>query len=184
MGYVRAASENRVARSEAGQSIKLIAGAVISFLLAFITLRHLNPSGILFYQGVTTAVCVSIFQVAVARAWGNTSWPLALKDALLTLLLTYAFLFTIPTTVDRSYSVLMLQHLAEAPQGLSREDVSHFYVQDFVDRGGVDRRLAEQQATGTVTERNGRYVLTAEGETLTSAFRLTCQVFACQQPTQ
>jgi hypothetical protein len=171
MDQVGPAAVIRATRSEVGQSIKLIGGAVFGFLLAFIALRQAYPSGILFYQGVATAVCISLLQVGVARLRGNMPWSLVLKDALLTLLLTYAFLFTVPTTVDRSYSVLMLQHLADTPQGLSREEVSRFYVQDFVDRGGVD-------------ERDGRYVLTSQGEMLTRTFRLTCQVFACQQRTQ
>ncbi len=158
----------------------LILGAILAFLVSFLALRHVQPDGILFYQGIMVAVLVSLAQGIVA--WKRLHEPVstASKDAMLTFLLTYAFLFTVPTTVDRSYSVRMLEHVADSPRGLTREEVGRFYVQEFLENGGVDRRLTEQQVTGTLVERDGKYVLTRKGEALTVAFRVTCVAFACQ----
>ena len=160
-----------------------ILGGIASFLLSFLAWRHLQPAGILFYQGVASAVLASLLQLAFALV-RHTRWSVAFKDTAITFLLAYAFLFTVPTTVDRSYSVGMLLRLAQAPGGMSREDVSRLYVEDFVNRGGVERRLKEQQATGTRVERAGKFVLTDEGDALVTAFRVTCAIFVCQQASQ
>jgi hypothetical protein len=159
----------------------LIIGAVLAFLLSFIGLRHLHPGGILFYQGVALALLSAVVVVVLARARQRQPWSAALKDAMLAFLLSYGFLFTIPTTVDRSYSVRLLLRLADAPGGMTRNDIEQFYVRDFIEAGGVDRRLVEQRATGTIREENGRFVLTKEGRAMTDAFRTTCDVFVCQQ---
>jgi hypothetical protein len=159
----------------------MIVGALAGFLALFLTWRHVQPGGILFYQGVVVAIVVSVALLIGARLRQGARWSVAIKDASLVFLLAYAFLFTVPTTVDRSYSVRMLTHLAESPQGLTREDIGRFYASDFLEQGGVDKRLAEQLATGTVVEREGRYVLTDEGKGLAATFRVTCVVFACQR---
>jgi hypothetical protein len=155
--------------------------AVLAFLVSFIALRHLQPGGILFYQGCALAVLTATAQVAVARARFRQGWSTTIKDAMTTLLLIYAFVFTVPVTADRSYSVMMLKHIGEAPGGLSRDEVNRRYISEFVDRGGVDKRLVEQQATGTIARQGDAYVLTARGRMLDQAFRWTCRVFACQQ---
>jgi hypothetical protein len=148
-------------------------------MVAFIAVRHLHPGGILFYQGVALGGLVAMLQFAVARRSRAEEWLASSKDALLTFLLIYAFVFTVPTTVDRSYTVKMIHHLAEARDGLSREDVDRLFVADFVERGGVDRRLLEQSVTGTIEERDGRYQLTTEGRILGRVFRGMEIMFAC-----
>lgn len=158
----------------------LMAGAILVFLISFIALRHLQPDGILFYQGCALGVLIAGIQVVLARL-RKVDWSVSLKDGLLTLLLIYSFVFTVPVTVDRSYSVKMLQHLADAPAGLSRDEVNQNYISEFVRHGGVDKRLMEQQATGTIEKQNDVYVLTGKGRFLDHAFRWTCQLFACQQ---
>ena len=159
----------------------LTAVAVLVFLVSFIAIRHLDPHGILFYQGCALAILVSAAQTRTARARIRLSWSASIKDGITTLLLIYAFVFTVPVTADRSYSVMMLRHIGEAPGGLSRDEVNRRYVSEFVDRGGVDKRLVEQQATGTIARQGDAYVLTARGRMLDHAFRWTCRIFACQK---
>jgi hypothetical protein len=50
------------------------------------------------------------------------------------------------------------------PSGLSREEINKYYAIDFLESGGLDQRLVEQQAAGTVVEHDGRYTLTSRGE--------------------
>src|SRR5580698_2370131 len=106
----------------------ITAAAVCAFLPLFIILRHFNPEGIILYQGVALGVLVSIAQPIFAHQRFGVSWSTSIKDAAITLLLIYAFVFTVPTTADRAYSVKMLRHLADAPRGLSRKDIGNLYV--------------------------------------------------------
>lgn len=158
----------------------ITAAAVCIFFPLFIILRHLDPEGIILYQGVALGVTVSVAQSIFAHRRAGVPWSTSIKDAAITFLLIYAFVFTVPTTADRAYSVKMLRHLADAPQGLSRKEIGNLYVVDFVDRGGIDKRLTEQKATGTLVEKDGVYFLTPTGKTLVGAFRLTCYVFSCE----
>lgn len=159
--------------------MKHIAVTGLAFLLLFIAWRHFRPGGILFYQGLVLAAVVTVAQFTLTRLRGGLSWRLALKDALLSFLLIYSFVFTIPTTVDRAYSVRMLLRLETSPDGLTRDQIERWFRDEFVAEGGVERRLIEQQATGSVAENQGRYRLTPAGKWLTAAFRFTQAVFAC-----
>jgi hypothetical protein len=159
----------------------LTAVAALVFLVFFIALRHLHPEGILFYQGCAVDIFVSAAHMMIARVRIGLTWSASIKEGITTLLLIYAFVFTVPVTADRSYSVKMLQHIGEAPGGLSRDEVNRRYISEFVDRGGVDKRLFEQQATGTIARQDNAYVLTAKGRILDHAFHWTCRLFVCQQ---
>ena len=162
--------------------MKFIAWTIARFLAIFSAVRHIQPTGILFYQGLTVGAVISLVQFLYARSVGGGSVGKSMtpgKDAVITFLLIYAFVFTIPTTVDRSYSVRMIGHLAEWPNGLSRAEISQRYTDDFVGAGGVDKRLMEQTATGTIHKQNDRYVLTKVGMILAKLFYSMEVVFDC-----
>jgi hypothetical protein len=155
--------------------------AIAIFLILFIALRHMRPQGILFYQGIGLALLVGLVQFALDWQRGSVLRAQACKDALLTFLLIYCFVFTIPTTVDRAYSVKMLLRMGEAPAGMNKEEVARMFANGFLQEGAVDKRLQEQAATGSIEEHDGRYSLTATGRFLERAFRLTQAVFACEE---
>lgn len=162
----------------------LIAGGFAFFVVAFVALRHVDPHGIIVYQGFLFGLVVPITQVLLERLRRKMPWAVLLKDAAITFMLINAFVLLGPGTADRAYTVKMLGHLAEAPRGLSREEIGRFYALDFIDRGGVDKRLTEQEAIGTVMERDGMYSLTATGRSLDNTFRLTCYIFVCREMTR
>lgn len=154
----------------------------LAFMALFILTRQLQPQGILFYQGLACAVLSAAMQglVALLRTKGNRQ-SIA-KDALLTLLLAYAFMFTVPTTVDRAYSVRLIQQLAAHPDGMSRAELEDWFAQRFVRQGGVDRRIHEQLATGSLREQEGRFKLTERGEWLARSFTVFQTMFRCDTP--
>jgi hypothetical protein len=144
-------------------------GWLFGSLVALILWRHLQPHGILFYQGIAVGVAAFIVQVLMWRRW---------KDATIFFLAFYAFVFTVPTTVDRSYSVRMIDQIAAAKDGVSKTDVTAMF-QDYFDRGGgVDRRISEQLATGSIKVDHGRIHATPIGKMLAASFRLTAFIFA------
>lgn len=149
------------------------------FLIAFIALRHAAPGGILLYQGIALGGVISIAQFGVQKLMGAQTFTVVAKDALLSFLLIYAFVFTVPTTVDRAYSVKMIMHLAVAPDGANRAAIADDYIADFVRGGGLHKRLTEQSASGVLREEGGIYKLTATGRLLDKAFRTTQWIFRC-----
>ncbi len=80
-------------------------------------------------------------------------------------------MFTIPTTVDRAYSVMMLLNLHAHPSGMTRIEIEEWFSTSFSKQGSVKKRLTEQMATGTINVTNGTYTLTPLGEFLSFSFR-------------
>jgi hypothetical protein len=157
--------------------VRSTATSLLFFFVAFIALRHVQPSGIMFYQGVVVGVFVSLIQFLLERRRETGE---AAKNALLTFLLIYSFVFTIPTTVDRAYSVKLLTALGRSPAGLTRDEINDHFVHWLVAEGGVDKRLVEQTSTGSIRANDGRYSLTLMGRLLDASFRLSRVVFASE----
>jgi hypothetical protein len=155
--------------------------SLLSFMVTFIALRHLQSGGIILYQGVALGACISLAQFVWERKVRGLALVGAAKNALLLFLLIYAFVFTVPTTVDRSYSVKFLTRLGDAPAGLTRAEVDNVFVHGFVAEGAVDKRLVEQTKTGSIRELDGRYSLTPMGRFLSASFHWSQVIFACQE---
>jgi hypothetical protein len=160
--------------------VKHISLAFAVFLMLFVAWRHMQPEGILFYQGVALAVAVAVAQLVLMMGLVKSPWRPAMKDTLLAFLLIYSFVFTVPTTVDRAYSVSMLGQLERVPEGMTRPQIEHWFATHFQAQGGVEWRLREQIATGSVAEAQGRYTLTPLGRLLARSFSLLQTVFACR----
>lgn len=158
--------------------------SLLLYLAMLIAARHLWPAAILFYQGLAIALASALLH------WAWLRWrPMApaggepVKDALLVLALAYGFMFTVPTTADRSYTVRMLLLLSNHPEGVPQAGLQDYFQQQFIRQGGVERRVQEQSASGTVqVQADGSVRLTPRGEQVAAASRLTCLVFVCQAP--
>ena len=149
------------------------------FICMFAAVRHAVPAGILFYQGIGLGVLASVIQFAIQMRFCRHSMKSSAKDAVFSFLLIYSFVFTIPTTVDRAYSVRMITHLGQSPSGLTRDEIGQEFDRGFMAQGGVDKRLSEQTATGSIDQHQGRYFLTPFGRFLSAGFRFTQMIFAC-----
>ena len=143
-------------------------------------LRHINPSGILFYQGVITSIVVAFITFLVLWKYKKRCLPEAGKDALFSFLLIYSFMFTVPTTVDRAYSIKMLDHIGQAKDGLSKNEIQQWFTDDFLLHGGVDKRLDEQAVSHTIENVDGQYKLTPWGQFLNTTFKWARTIFACK----
>jgi hypothetical protein len=116
----------QVGLSRAADSVTPIAKVVLVFFLLFIALRHLIPTGILFYQGMEVGAVVSLGQLVLGWRRSGVQRSAWIKDAVISFLLIYAFLITVPTNADRAFTLKMLKRLAEAPSGhLPRAKLFH-----------------------------------------------------------
>lgn len=160
--------------------MKAIAISFILFLAIFIPWRHAFPGGILFFQGLSLSIIIAIVHLLVVWRYKHLSFALASKEAFFCFLLIYSFVFTIPTTVERAYSVKMLGHIGDAPSGLSKAQIQQWYANDFLENGGVKKRLDEQTATGTIENADGQFQLTSFGKFLNKTFQWMRVIFACK----
>ncbi len=159
--------------------MKPIAVSTVLALLGLVFLRLAHPSGILLYQGVAAGAVAAAGLFIFQRGWNDCSFSEVLRDSLLVFCLVYSFVFTVPTTVDRSYSIRLVDAMADAPNGMDRNEINAFYVGYFLNKGGVDRRIREQISTGTIEEKDGRYVLTQTGRWLNATFHAAAKLFSC-----
>jgi hypothetical protein len=159
--------------------MKAIALSLTAFLLAFAAVRRAFPGGIMFYQGVMLSVLCGLACLIWARVAARQAVGVALKDGLLSFLLAYSFMFTIPTTVDRSYSVKLINALGATPQGMRREQIESLFAVDFVRGGAVARRIDEQTRSGIVEQGQDAVRLTPLGRVINRSFELACVVFTC-----
>jgi hypothetical protein len=170
--------DDRLRSTASKIGLKATAITLLSFLPSFTALRHLQPNGIVLYQGIALGVFLCSAQFLWERRRG-LYFPEAAKDALLAFLLAYCFLFTVPTTVDRAYSVKMLMAIGQSSDGLTREQINDLFVHELVEQGGVDKRLIEQTSTGSIRFHDGRYTVTRLGRLLNVSFRTARRLFAC-----
>ena len=150
--------------------------AFIVYLACLIAWRKLHPSGVLFYQGLVLALAIAAVQYLIQYA--RRKRRCASKGAAITFLVCYAFMFTVPTTVDRSYSVEMIMELGMHPEGMSRANIEESFAGYLAGDDGVQKRLTEQLATGSIIKHEDRYVLTDLGHSLGSFFRWLRKVFS------
>lgn len=157
-----------------------IASGFFGFLVMLILWRQLDPAGILFFQGLVASILAAGAQLALTlRPSSSRPHNMPWRDSIITLLASYAFMFTVPTTVDRAYSVRLIEHLGGESRPVTKNEVEAWFATQFATPDGVERRLKEQMATGSVSEHEGGYALTARGHALSYAFTAMQRLFAC-----
>ena len=148
------------------------------YLAIFVLWRKIQPEGVLFYQGLFLVFFVSALQYLIQSKVSKVSN--VIRDAVITFFACYSFMLTFPTTVDRSYSVRMILELQKYPDGLTRSQIENYFTNDFIIKGGIEKRIAEQLASGIVVEHETRFQLTSFGELIADSFHWTRQVFSSQ----
>lgn len=154
-----------------------IFAGLLSFVVVFLALRHGWTDGILFYQGIISAVVGGGATMCINLRQRRTTPLQNAKDALLVLLACYAFMFTIPTTVERSYSVKLLEELDSRGSMTDAEALSWIEAH-WAGKQGLAKRLQEQELSGSIRRADGRISLTSRGQMLVRSFKLTATWFA------
>ena len=163
----------RALRWIAAQAL-LYAGALAVGLGTFVLLFQTDLwSGvtILFYRGLLLLIAAFLLTLAatVALSGLGRAWGLRRRDALgacvLSLSLNLSGFVILPVTVDRSVSVFLLGQMAAHPDESfdaerARRVFDAVYLGTFRQ---MERRLAEQSASGNVTPTADGYVITPQG---------------------
>lgn len=152
-----------------------MAAGIQLFSLLFINIASIDGLPYL-YNGV-----LYIF-IATGLIAGFLFWRKLASDMNLILLsfacvVNLAYFALIPTIVDRSISVFVMNELATGPKTL--EQLEKAFVDDFVYEGGaVPKRISEQSLSGNIIQlEDGRYELTGSGHGTVGLFRFLGKIY-------
>ena len=153
----------------------VMAAAIQAFSLLLINLALIDGLPYL-YNGVLYIV------IATGLTVGFLAWRKLASDMNLILLsfacmVNLAYFALIPTIVDRSISVFVMNELATGPK--TKKQLETAFVDGFVYKGGaVPKRIFEQSLSGNIIQlEDGRYELTGSGQGTVRIFRFLGKVY-------
>ncbi|MDP4004124.1 hypothetical protein [Methylobacterium sp. NEAU K] len=140
---------------------------------------------ILFYRGLILLVVAFLATLGVTAMLAGIGrpWGLRRRDALgacvLSLSLNLSVFVIFPVTVDRSISVFLLGQMAAQPEeSFSPERAQAVFESVYLGAfRQIERRLAEQSASGNIAPSGTGYVITRQGCAFIRFSRLVARIF-------
>ena len=142
------------------------------WIILLAMLRRIEGSGIVFYQGLA----VSLFLVIFLYRRNVFS-----SNAVIFLLITYSLNMTIVTTVDRAYSVRLIEFLSRSNHQVSIKQMETMFQEEFVKAGAIEKRLGEQKSSGIIKCVDGECYLTSFGYFINKCFSIVRVVFSLEK---
>jgi hypothetical protein len=123
---------------------------------------------ILFYRGLLLCALSAVLLgaiLAVLARWRPIDPMSIVAAAAISLSANLMFLIVLPVTIDRSISVFLLSEIdAHQASPLTTPQLEDAFVQHYVrDMRQIDRRVAEQTISGTISTEGGTIRLTPRG---------------------
>lgn len=133
---------------------------------------------VVFYSAIADGLLAATVTVVVASTvkWFKTLTRFeTLQTFMICLLLGYSFAISVPTVIDRSLSMYILEKLQQRGGGIQLAAFDSVFKDEYMkEHRLVDIRLTEQQQSGTIVIENGCVKLTEWGRfvaTSTTWFR-------------
>jgi hypothetical protein len=105
----------------------------------------------------------------VSRLFTGTEMMLAVFCAIL---IGYIWAISVPTVIDRSLSIYILEKLDQRGGAISLDSMSEIFVKEFIpEHRLIDARMTEQLSSGTVTIEDRCVRLTRRGKMLVAFTR-------------
>lgn len=159
--------------------LAVMAAVIQAFSLLFINVAAIDGLPYL-YNGVLYIFIATglIAGLLVWRKWASDMNLILLSFACV---VNLAYFALIPTIVDRSISVFVMNELAGGPKNL--DQLEKAFVDNFVYKGGaVPKRISEQSLSGNIIQLDdGRYELTGSGHGTVGLFRFLGKLYNTDQ---
>lgn len=148
---------------------------LFSFLLLFL-LIHLGharwfPVDVILYSALYDGALALAVTALLLYAWRRRSILSGTEKTLVICLcasLGYIFAITVPTVIDRSLSIYILEKLAQRGGGIRQGAFKRIFQEEYLlEHRLVEARLTEQVTSGTIKIVNGCVVLTDWGRLIT-----------------
>lgn len=143
-------------------------------LLAIIYVIHswFFKVDVVFYSAIADGVLAAVVTLIVASTvkWFKTfSVFEKLQTFMICLLFGYGFAISVPTVIDRSLSMYILEKLQQRGGGIELAAFDAVFKDEYMkEHRLVDIRLTEQQQSGTIVIENGCVKLTEWGQFVAS----------------
>jgi hypothetical protein len=143
------------------------------YLLVFVSLNvaHFQfvPVTVVLYAALFDAALAAVLTGALFLALHRKWPPVSVTERVLALgigfLTATIYSIVVPTLIDRSLSVYVLEKLHQYGGGIKQDAFGDVIKRDYFDeRRVIDARLTEQLHSGTITIKNGCVHLTPRGE--------------------
>ncbi len=160
----------------------LAANIFLSAVLFVVTLAAVNyihfrafPVNVVLY-GALIDVAISVIISGLAGWYvifrGNISSIIFAQLLVIFTLLGYIFAITVPTVIDRSFSLYILEKLQQNDGGIRQSAFDGAIVEEFMREHRLsDARLTEQLESGTIAIAGGCVTLTGRGQVIASMTR-------------
>lgn len=151
---------------------KILLSSILYFLtlvIFFILLRQIQPSEIIFYQGLillfisTVLVLTIIFALYKVRFIDHVLFNCGVLIVIIASLLFYCFHITVPSLLDRSISLYIIGISQKKSNSTINDYRDQFYKGFIVKNKAIEKRLNEQIITGNVQCINDLCNLTEKG---------------------
>jgi hypothetical protein len=155
----------------------LTATAVFLLILAVVYVAHVRlfTVDVVFYAAIADALIAAALAAVILVVSGYFRPLSGLEKSqlvLIWLLAGYAFAISVPTVIDRSLSVYILEKIDQRGGGIRLEGFPEVFTREYmVEHRLVDIRLTEQLESGTIVIDDGCVKLTDKGRTVALASR-------------
>lgn len=160
------------------KGIEFLAGSALWLLLTVvfyvISVRYLKVD-VVFYSALGDATLATML-ATVILFWSGIFRALSRFEkfllVLLWLALGYSLAISLPTVIDRSLSIYILEKLDQRGGGIRRDAFAQVFTDEYLrEHHLVEVRLTEQLESGTIRLEAGCVKLTAKGESIVSFSR-------------
>ena len=146
---------------------------VIALAAIYVTHSRFFKVDVVFYSAIADGVIAAIVTLIVASSfkWFNTlSIFEKFQTFVICLLLGYGFAISVPTVIDRSLSMYILEKLQQRGGGIQLAAFDAVFKEEYMQEHRlVDIRLTEQRESGTIVIENGCVKLTQWGQLVASS---------------
>lgn len=145
---------------------------VVALAAIYVTHSWFFKVDVVFYSAIADGVLAAAVTLIVALSlkWFNTFTVFEkLQSFVICLLLGYGFAISVPTVIDRSLSMYILEKLQQRGGGIKLAAFDTVFKEEYMkEHRLVDIRLTEQQQSGTIVIENGCVKLTEWGQFVAS----------------
>lgn len=162
-------SHEPIIRSKFAAIILLLGSALLLFILVNVLHFRLFPVRVVLYDSLFDVGVVAVVMLSAYILVLSSRIPLTPHEAILTIILALAlavnYAILVPTVIDRSLSIYILEKLAQQGGSIRYDAFEDILRKQYMAEYRVaDIRLTEQVNSGTLTIADGCVRLTPRGE--------------------
>ncbi len=159
----------------------LLCAYILILFIVYFTHITFFKIDVLFYSVFFDAFIASFITFILlknTKLMNLLSYKEKIQIVIIWFLIGYCFAISIPTVIDRSLSIYILEKLNQRGGGIKLENFSEVFTEEYMkEHRLIDVRITEQKESGTIVIKNGCVILTNRGEWISNFTKLFRQYF-------